>query len=255
MSPEQTERIYCRHKDCPDETHPPGSNFCPNTGKSLKRLSKKAFVIPCLLIFFVFALVLIGRNIPNTLLPRRDTPSYHSNRYSGFKSPYGAKKSRFPKQYEGDKTSRFRKQYEAEVSTAVRTYSKVIKPRGTNALDSSVWQKALINPALEKQKRSTCWLRDNKLRFVYDDQNISVVDVKFRQDFRYATVVARISETRGKMRFNGTYQKKKSYSSYRAVYELKRIGGKWYIYCLQSLKEGDPIRCKISLDDTVPCRR
>ncbi|WP_207682114.1 hypothetical protein [Desulfonema magnum] len=51
MSSKQTSGIRCPH--CSEGSHPVGTEFCPNTGKPLKKKSSKIIVVSALTVVFV----------------------------------------------------------------------------------------------------------------------------------------------------------------------------------------------------------
>jgi hypothetical protein len=42
---------------------------------------------------------------------------------------------------------------------------------------------------------------------------------------------------------------------YRAVYQLQKgLNGRWYIFCIHVLEDGEPVRCISELKEPNPCR-
>jgi serine/threonine protein kinase len=142
--------------------------------------------------------------------------------------------------------------YEAAVTEAVRRYSD-IKVDATTYLNASRLDEVLIDPVLERQKRSVCWLRNEALRYEYSDRDFGIEDITF-EDERHALLLARVVENRVLYRQNGSVYKDYGRENYRAVYELVRTSeADWYISCFQSLEEGGPVQCQVELSEPNPC--
>ena len=129
---------------------------------------------------------------------------------------------------------------EAAIREIVMRYPE-IKRMGTSDLNDSVWDGILVYPILEKQKRSTCWLRKHDQRYVFGRQDVSIGSVVQYGDT--ATVTAVITESLGRYRMNGSTIRPMKESTYQAAYRLKKVNGSWYISCLEALKAGDPLDC------------
>jgi len=129
---------------------------------------------------------------------------------------------------------------EAAIREVVTRYPE-IKRMGTSDLNDSVWDGILVYPILEKQKRSTCWLRKHEQRYVFGRQDVSIGSVTQYGDT--ATVIAVITESQGRYRLNGSTIRPMKESTYQAAYRLKKLSGSWYISCLTALKDGDPLDC------------
>ena len=143
--------------------------------------------------------------------------------------------------------------YESAVRAVVLKYGE-IKVSATTYLDPSRLDEILIDPVLERQKRSVCWLRNEGFYYMYSDRDFVITDVDFDDD-RHATVLARISENRVLHKKDGTVHRDFGHEEYRAIYQLRRIGDNdWYIYCFQALEDDDPIECKVQLKGPNPCK-
>lgn len=144
--------------------------------------------------------------------------------------------------------------YEDVVKSVVRNYSLIIKVKGTSDLNSNIWKSVLVDPILEQKLQSTCWLKNNGLQYIFSDQTVSITDISFDKYFSRATVWARISEMSGMKKLDGRIHSRLRHYDYRAIYQLKRINQKWWLYCLQALKEDDPNNCQVKLSDQNSCR-
>ncbi len=144
--------------------------------------------------------------------------------------------------------------YEATVEAVVRQYSNDIKIQNVTHLDSSGLTEVLIDPVLEKQKRSACWLSNEGLYYDFSNRSFVVNSTNFESN-DHATVLAQIKENRKLIKQNGEVHRDYGYDDYRAIYQLQRKSdGKWYIYCLQALDDGDPSRCEVEIEGENPCR-
>lgn len=141
--------------------------------------------------------------------------------------------------------------YKPAIKEVVYKYGEV-KVDNTTYLDSSQLDEVLINPALERQKRSACWLRNEGLFYEYDNRRVSIESITFDSN-RYATVLTQIGESRVLRYQNGTTKTDYGYETYRAIYRLQRFGRDWYIYCFQALEDDDPATCEIELTGPDPC--
>jgi len=142
--------------------------------------------------------------------------------------------------------------HRAAVESVVFRYPD-IKKRGTGDRDISVWNLVLTDPMLEKQRQSTCWLIKNNQYYTFSEQRVTIINIMFEDNYNYATVLADISEIRGRFKDNGTPIQSPQFDQYRAVYQLKRMGNNWFIYCLKSLKQGEPVECSVELTEPDPC--
>ncbi len=142
--------------------------------------------------------------------------------------------------------------YESAITQVVFKYSEV-KIEATTYLDPSGLSEVLVDPVLERQKRSVCWLRSEGLHYVYSDRNFDVENMIFEDD-RHATLLAQVSEKRVLYRQDGSVYRDYGQETYRAVYQLERTGDNtWYIYCFQALEKDDPVQCTVELTDPNPC--
>lgn len=142
--------------------------------------------------------------------------------------------------------------YESAISAVVFEYGQ-IKVEATTNLNPSRLDEVLIDPVLERQRRSVCWLHNEGLYYVYSNRSFAVKNITFEDD-RHATLMAEISETRLLYRQSGDVYRDYGNETYRAIYQLERIGSdNWYIYCFQALEDGDPLDCKVDLTDSNPC--
>ena len=129
-----------------------------------------------------------------------------------------------------------------------------IKVENTTYLDSSRLSEVLIEPVLERQRRSACWLRNEGLYYEHGSRKLEVTSLTINQD-RFATVLTQITESRTLRHTNGTIKTPKKTETYQAIYELKRLGSNnWYIFCFQALEEGDPKTCEVKLEAPNPCK-
>ena len=142
--------------------------------------------------------------------------------------------------------------YDSAVRAVVRKYGDV-KVSATTYLDPSRLDEVLTDLELERRKRSVCWLRNEGLYYEYSDRDFEITGVDFHDD-RHATALAQISENRVLRKESGGISWDYGREEYRAVYELKRIGNDWYIYCLQALEDGAVIECKVELKGEDPCK-
>ncbi len=146
-----------------------------------------------------------------------------------------------------------KRNYEDAIEAAVRRYSNEIKIENTTYLDSSRLSEVLIDPVLENQKRSACWLKNEGLHYEYSNRSFSVNDITFEYGSR-ATILARIKENRKLVRQNGEIHRDYGDDDYRAIYQLQLMSnGKWYIYCFQALADDDPAACEVKIEGENPC--
>jgi ARC6-like protein len=125
---------------------------------------------------------------------------------------------------------------------------------GTTYLDVSAWETLLVNPVLERQKRVTCWLINEELKYEYTRRGVRIEQVVIHSD-HHATVVAQVSGNRILREQNGTLIRDYGYETYKAIYELERLrDDKWYIYCFQALDDHDRGRCEVNLGTDNPCQ-
>ena len=111
----------------------------------------------------------------------------------------------------------------------------------------------LINPVLEKQKRSACWLENEGLHYEYSNRSFNINDIVFQGNDR-ATVLAQIREHRKLVRHNGEIYRDYRDDDYRAIYQLQRMSnGKWYIYCFQASDDSNPTSCEVIMEGENPC--
>lgn len=142
-----------------------------------------------------------------------------------------------------------------EVESVVRNYSMKVKVKAHSTLDSRVWRSILVDPILEMRLRGTCWLKKKGFRYVFSDQNFTVKETVFYNNYSRASVLAKISEKRSMINSAGATIRPFQYSEYRAIYHLKRIDQKWYISCVQALKREmpDTMDCRVELNKAIPC--
>lgn len=141
--------------------------------------------------------------------------------------------------------------YKFVVRSTVLRYADY-KIQSTTYLDSSDLDEILIDPVLERQKRSTCWLDNEGFYYEYSNRNFDVENV-YMNGNRSATVIARIRENRVLRKSNGTTHKDYGYEEYQAIYKLKRYGNDWYISCFQAVDEDNPLNCEVKWTDDDPC--
>ena len=73
MSSELSKTVRCPYKECPESSHPFGTEFCPNTGKSLKKGNKRTIILLGLAVF----LIIIGASFiiaTNYMITSHETP-------------------------------------------------------------------------------------------------------------------------------------------------------------------------------------
>jgi serine/threonine-protein kinase len=142
--------------------------------------------------------------------------------------------------------------YEQAVRNQIIRYGDT-KPEFFTNLSSGRLTDFMVDPVLESQKRAICWLRNERLYYTYADRRLDITDVRFEGD-SHATVLVQIVETRVLRKQDGGVRMDYGRESYRAIYQLRRLGNRWYIYCLQALEEGDPIQCEIKFEGPNPCQ-
>lgn len=143
---------------------------------------------------------------------------------------------------------------QAAIESVVRRYSDEIKIENTTDLNSSNLSQVLVDPALERQKRSTCWLENEGKYYTYSNRSLAIESVTFEND-REATVLVQIGENRILRNQNGSISKDYGYDDYRAIYQLEKMSNdRWYIYCFQALEDNAPALCKVTLEGDDPCR-
>lgn len=144
--------------------------------------------------------------------------------------------------------------YERAVRQVVESYGQV-KQNALRNLDSRFYDEVLIDPVLERQKRSVCSYIKNGFFYTYANRDFRIDWVDF-EDERHATVFAHIIEDRYRRKWeNGEVIDEKIDDQYDAVYKVRRIGADdWYIYCLRALEEGDdPYECEVVISSPNPC--
>ncbi|MFB0535137.1 MAG: protein kinase [Anaerolineae bacterium] len=143
--------------------------------------------------------------------------------------------------------------YESAIRAVVLEYGE-IKVEATTYLDPSRLSEFLVDPVLERQKRSVCWLRNEGFYYTYSNRSFVIKNITFDDD-RHATVLAQVSENRALFQ-SGDIYKDYGRETYRAIYQLKRLGSNdWYIYCFQTSQNGDPIECTVELKEPNPCNQ
>ncbi len=143
---------------------------------------------------------------------------------------------------------------QATVEAVVSRYSNEIKFTNATDLNSSTLSDVLIDPILEKQRRTPCWLRNEGLYYAYSHRSFDIQETRLESETE-ATVLARIKENRKLMKNDGQVHKDYGDEDYRAIYQLRRLAdGNWYIYCLQALGDNDPLTCDVVLDGNNPCQ-
>lgn len=203
----------------------------PARGKNLRFAVLTAFFLfACILLAGAVAyLAGVGKKDGNSGMMPYSSPEDGSKSQAGGIEPVAAPE---PAQQTMDD--------ETAIREVVMRYPE-IKRIGTSDLNDSVWDGILVYPILEKQKRSTCWLKKHGQRYVFGRQDIGIGSVAQHGDT--ATVIAEITESQGRYRLNGSTIRPMKESVYQAAYRLKKIGGSWYISCLTALKDGDPLDC------------
>ena len=142
--------------------------------------------------------------------------------------------------------------YRAAVTDVVDLYGSDIKTQATTYLDGSRLSQVLIEPVLERQRQSVCWLRNENSYYTYANRRFDVESITFEDD-RHATLLAQIAENRVLRKQSGSVVKDYGYEEYRAIYQLERQGDNWYIYCFQALEDNDPMRCEVIVKTPSPC--
>ena len=151
-------------------------------------------------------------------------------------------------------TVQARRADETAIEDVVRRYSEEIKIDNVTHLNSSTLSQVLVDPVLEKQKRSACWLENEKKYYTYSNRDFTIDTVTLNSDWQ-ATVLARIQENRVLRNKDGSVNENQGYDDYRAIYQLEKKGNnKWYIYCFQALEDGEAARCEVKLEGANPCR-
>lgn len=150
-------------------------------------------------------------------------------------------------------TTRARNADQASIENVVIRYGKDIKVENTTNLDSSNLSDVLVDPVLEKQERSACWLQNEGFYYTYSNRSFTIEELTF--DAQKATVLANIRENRILHKADGTVHRNYGYEDYRAIYELeKRSNGRWYIYCFQALIGDTENRCEVNIEGSDPCQ-
>jgi len=142
--------------------------------------------------------------------------------------------------------------YRVAVTDVVDYYGSDIKTQATTYLDDSRLPEVLIEPVLERQRQSVCWLQNQRNYYTYANRSFAVESIDFEDD-RHATLLAQIAEERVLRKQSGGVVKDYGRETYRAIYQLERQGNEWYIYCFQALEVGDPVRCEVIVKTPSPC--
>ncbi len=142
--------------------------------------------------------------------------------------------------------------YRAAVTDVVDLYGSDIKTQATTYLDGSRLSQVLVEPVLERQRQSVCWLRNENNYYTYANRRFDVESITFEDD-RHATLLAQIAENRVLRKQSGGVVKDYGREEYRAIYQLERQGDNWYIYCFQALENNDPVRCEVIVKTPSPC--
>ncbi len=142
--------------------------------------------------------------------------------------------------------------FRAAITDVVDYYGSDIKTQATTYLDGSRLPDALIEPVLERQRQSICWLQNQGNYYTYDNRSFDVRSIDFEDD-RHATLLAHIAEDRVLRKQSGGVVKDYGREEYRAIYQLERQGDRWYIYCFQALLDDDPVHCEVVIKSPSPC--
>lgn len=142
--------------------------------------------------------------------------------------------------------------YRAAITDVVDLYGSDIKTQATTYLDGSRLPQVLIEPVLERQRQSVCWLQNEGNYYTYANRSFNVESIDF-EDERHAVLMAQIAEDRVLRKQSGGVVKDYGRETYRAIYQLERQGNQWYIYCFQALLDNDPVRCEVVIKTPSPC--
>jgi hypothetical protein len=127
-----------------------------------------------------------------------------------------------------------------------------IKVQAMSRIDGSRLPEVVIDPALESQRRAICWLRNHGYRYVYYSRYPTIKSITFN-DKAEVTVLMRITEDAQIVDDRGTPIDPKAGGEYAAIFQLRQIGGRWYIFCLNTSEKGELDKCELKFDDPSPC--
>lgn len=142
--------------------------------------------------------------------------------------------------------------FRTAITDVVDYYGSDVKTQATTYLDDSWLSQVLVEPVLERQRQSVCWLQNEGNYYTYANRSFSVESIDFEDD-RHATLMAQIVENRVLRKQSGGVVKDYGREEYRAIYQLERQGDSWFIYCFQALEVGDPVRCEVIVKTPSPC--
>ena len=143
--------------------------------------------------------------------------------------------------------------FRATITQVVDNYATDIKIQSTTYLDPSRLSEILIQPVLERQQQSVCWLKSQGDYYTYGNRKFEVESIEF-DDKTHATLMARIGEDRVLRKQSGGVVQDYGHEVYRAIYELVRQGDRWYISCFQALLENAPVKCEVKIKTPSPCQ-